>query len=237
MHKDTLFETPITKKFEFDRTVASVFDDMIGRSVPHYREIVDLATDVALAYLSANARVYDLGCSTATTLLELARKAPFPLELIGIDNSEAMLEQARRKAEAFDTPITLINGDVTSLAIDNAQVIISLFTLQFIRPMERQKVIDAVWHALRPGGIFLFAEKVITENKRLDTLMIELYHTFKHHQGYSRTQIMQKREALENVLVPYTVRENETMVRNAGFSAFETLLKFNNFALFVAVKE
>lgn len=36
--KDELFKEKLTKQFEFDKSVASVFDDMINRSVPFYRE-------------------------------------------------------------------------------------------------------------------------------------------------------------------------------------------------------
>ena len=34
--KDEIFKQPILKQFEFDENVASVFDDMISRSVPFY---------------------------------------------------------------------------------------------------------------------------------------------------------------------------------------------------------
>ena len=34
--RDEIFKEPISKQFEFDDFVASVFDDMISRSVPFY---------------------------------------------------------------------------------------------------------------------------------------------------------------------------------------------------------
>lgn len=236
MTKDTLFNTPITKKFEFDHTVASVFDDMINRSVPYYRQMIEMTAHIATRYLQPHDRVYDLGCSTATTLIELARTCEAPLDLVGYDNSGAMLEQAKLKAQAFDTPITLIEGDILQATFENASVMISLFTLQFIRPLDRLTLITKIANGLKKGGVFIFAEKVITEDKRLDTIMIDLYHRFKEDQGYSQTQIMQKRAALENVLVPYTVAENEKMVKDAGFKHVEILFKYNNFALFVAIR-
>jgi len=45
--KDKLFEKPIKKQFEFDEDVASVFDDMLSRSVPHYEEMLKLTTSFA----------------------------------------------------------------------------------------------------------------------------------------------------------------------------------------------
>lgn len=36
--KDEIFKQKVQKQFEFDEKVASVFDDMISRSVPFYKE-------------------------------------------------------------------------------------------------------------------------------------------------------------------------------------------------------
>ena len=43
--KDELFKEKLTKQFEFDKSVASVFDDMINRSVPFYRENLERKFD------------------------------------------------------------------------------------------------------------------------------------------------------------------------------------------------
>jgi threonine dehydratase len=70
--KDKIFEKPITKQFEFDEDVASVFDDMLSRSVPFYNEMLNLTTSFALKYTKKDSTVYDLGCSTASTLINIA---------------------------------------------------------------------------------------------------------------------------------------------------------------------
>jgi tRNA (cmo5U34)-methyltransferase len=50
-------------------------------------------------------------------------------------------------------------------------------------------------------------------------------------------EISQKREALENVLIPYKLSENNLMLREAGFSHVEVFFKWYNFAGMVAVKK
>ena len=40
--KDELFKQNPKKQFEFDASVASVFDDMIERSVPFYKENLEI---------------------------------------------------------------------------------------------------------------------------------------------------------------------------------------------------
>ncbi len=73
---DKVFEKSITKQFEFDEEVASVFDDMLNRSVPFYKEMQRLTINFALNFLEEDDKVYDLGCSTASTLIELSKHSP-----------------------------------------------------------------------------------------------------------------------------------------------------------------
>jgi tRNA (cmo5U34)-methyltransferase len=236
MNKDKVFEKPIVKQFEFDEEVASVFDDMLDRSVPYYKQSLDLTISFALKYLNSNDRVYDLGCSTASTLISLAQNSNQELDLIGIDNSEAMLKRAKRKTNAFGLDIDFICDDIFNVNFDKSKVIISNYTLQFIRPLEREKLIKKIYDSLEDGGVFIFSEKVILDDKILNKHCIDEYYAFKKTQGYSEFEISQKREALENVLIPYSEDENKTMIKNAGFKICETVFKWVNFATFIAVK-
>lgn len=234
--EDRVFSKPIEKQFEFDEQIAAVFDDMLKRSVPFYEEAMALTKRFALAYLKPAGRLYDLGCSTAGTLLNIERGLATEAELIGIDNAPSMLEQAARKLRVFESAIILVESDIMTYEYKPADVFISNYTLQFIRPLERETLVAKVHGALNDDGVFIFSEKVVCEDKRLDKLLIDNYYAFKKAQGYSEYEIMQKREALENVLIPYTEAENKTMVRRCGFSHIETLFRWGNFATFIALK-
>ena len=234
---DKVFEKAINKQFEFDEEVASVFDDMLNRSVPFYKEMQRLTINFGLKFLEEEDRVYDLGCSTASTLIELAKHSPFKLKLIGVDNSEAMLARAQKKCKAFGVDIELINDDLHNISYENAKLIISNYTLQFIRPLQREKLVKKIYNNLQKNGVFIFSEKVISSDKILGKQSIDEYYEFKKAQGYSEFEISQKREALENVLIPYTEEENKKMILDAGFTYCETLFKWVNFATFIAIKK
>ncbi|MEA2017910.1 MAG: carboxy-S-adenosyl-L-methionine synthase CmoA [Campylobacterota bacterium] len=234
--KDNIFEKPIRKQFEFDEDVAIVFDDMLSRSVPHYNEMLNLTTSFALKYLDKNSRVYDLGCSTATTLINIANQSDKKLNLIGIDTSEAMLNQAKHKSKAFGIDIEFIQNDIFDVELKSSNVIISNYTLQFIRPLQREKLIKKIYDSLDKGSVFIFSEKVITDDKILNKQFIDEYYYFKKKQGYSEFEIAQKREALENVLIPYSYEENKKMIIDAGFKHFDCIFKWINFATFIAIK-
>lgn len=238
MKTDTLFTKPISKQFEFDADVAAVFDDMLLRSVPYYKESQALTRRFALNALSQGGIVYDLGCSTASLLLEIERSLEnkTSVRLIGIDNSEAMIQHARKKIEAYGSGIELYEGDILSFSYEKAHVIISNYTLQFIRPMVRDTLVKTISDALHPGGVFIFSEKVVCEDPKLNKELIDCYYDFKKVQGYSEYEIVQKREALENVLIPYTMNENIQMAKNSGFKTCEVLFRWANFATFIAIK-
>jgi len=234
--KDNIFEKPIKKQFEFDEDVASVFDDMLSRSVPHYEDMLNLTTSFALKYVKENSTIYDLGCSTATTLINIAKNSNNNLDLVGIDTSNAMLDRAKHKANAYGIDIEFIEDDIFNVDFKTSNVIISNYTLQFIRPMQREQLIKKIYDSLEEGSVFIFSEKVITDNKILNKQFIDEYYDFKKTQGYSEFEISQKREALENVLIPYSYEENKKMILDAGFTNFDCLFKWINFATFIAIK-
>lgn len=233
---DKVFTKPIKKQFEFDEEVAAVFDDMLERSVPFYKESQKLTLFFALKQLQDGGVVYDLGCSTATLLIALSKKIKKSATLIGLDNSEAMLEIARKKCEAFGVEIELKNADILEYDYSQADLFISNYTLQFVRPLIREELVKKVASSLKKDGIFIFSEKVISHHSKLNKELIECYYDFKKEQGYSEYEIVQKREALENVLVPYSEEENIKMAKNCGFSHCEVVFRWANFATFIALK-
>jgi len=235
--KDEVFKNKIKKQFEFDEEVASVFDDMLGRSVPYYKEVLELTTAFALKYAKENSNIYDLGCSTASTLINISKKSDLKLNLIGIDDSDAMLKRALQKAHAYGIEIDLINDDIFNVDFKSSSVIISNYTLQFIRPLQREKLIKKIFDSLESGGVFIFSEKVISEDNLLNKQFIDEYYSFKKEQGYSEFEISQKRESLENILIPYTYEENKKMIIDAGFKHFDCIFKWINFSTFIAIKE
>lgn len=234
---DKVFAKPIKKQFEFDEEVAAVFDDMLARSVPFYKESQKITEFFALKNLKEDGTLYDLGCSTATLLLNIHRKLQTKATLVGLDNSEAMLERARSKCHVFGAnDIVLEFADILEYDYKEADVFVSNYTLQFIRPLVREELVKKIASSLNKDGVFIFSEKVISHHSKLNKDLIECYYDFKKEQGYSEYEIMQKREALENVLVPYSEEENIKMAKNCGFSHCEVVFRWANFATFIAVK-
>ncbi|HIQ47783.1 MAG TPA: carboxy-S-adenosyl-L-methionine synthase CmoA [Sulfurovum sp.] len=234
--KDKVFDKPIEKKFEFDEAVASVFDDMLSRSVPFYDEVRNLIISLILAEEREGMKVLDLGSSTAKFLLDLHSKMTSTMKLKGLDNSQAMLDRAEQKCQAFGANIELALADMLTYPYAEEDVIVANYTLQFIRPMQRMELMKQLYQGLNDEGMFIFSEKVVFEDKKLDKDLIDIYYAYKKEQGYSDYEIAQKREALENVLIPFTIEENIQMCKDAGFTKITTVFQWANFVTFVVKK-
>ncbi|MCW0223966.1 carboxy-S-adenosyl-L-methionine synthase CmoA [Campylobacter lari] len=233
--KDEIFKKPLEKQFEFDANVASVFDDMVARSVPFYAQNLKLITQLITHFAPQNAKICDLGCSTASLLLALFEKRK-DLQLSGVDNAKAMLDIARNKTSAFGARVDFYEQNLDEFSFFKNDVFVATYTMQFIRPPKRQEIIDNIYQNLNDGGIFIMSEKILYEDVKISKKMIEIYENYKQDQGYSKLEIATKREALENILIPYTQNENINMLKNSGFKIIESVFKWVNFETFVAFK-
>ncbi len=241
MNKDKVFSDAdkAVADFEFNKSVATVFEDMLERSVPSYNEIQQMIVDLTNDFAVNNTNVYDLGCSTGTTLVNIDKELAENISFVGIDNSDEMLKQCRANLEkaGVKRKITLENQDLNSeIELENASVVIFSLTLQFLRPLNREKIIRAIYNQLPKNGAVIVVEKILTENSMFNRLFIKHYYKFKETNGYSSTEISKKREALENVLVPYKLSENKELFLSSGFKHVETFFRWYNFSGFIAIK-
>jgi tRNA (cmo5U34)-methyltransferase len=244
VNRDSIFDDdrPRGSDFTFDAEVAAVFDNMVSRSVPFYAEQQRMIVEVVERYWRPGSDIYDLGCATGTTLINLGRVLEGPGRLIGYDNSEAMVRQARGAvaAEGLNNRIELRLGDLEedprALVLDGAGIVLLCWTLQFVRPLQREALIRRIHESLADGGVLIVTEKVLSNAPGLDRDFIDFYYAFKTRTGYSQTEIHKKRMALENVLVPYRIDENKEMFRRNGFRAVDSFFQWFNFVGFLCVK-
>ena len=238
---DRLFTQEGTEStdFTFDNRTATVFDDMVGRSVPFYDEIQRMICEMAADMAEPGTTLYDLGCATGTTLLALDETVDPSVRFVGIDNSAEMLAKAQAKMQAREItrPYKFLEADLHDLGgFDQSSVIVMVLTLMFIRPMRRQRFIESLYQSLKPGGCLLLVEKLTMADSTLNRLFIDYYYNMKRRHKYSEMEIARKRESLENVLIPYRYEENVKMLEDAGFRSVEQFFRWYNFGGLIAIK-
>ena len=238
--KDRLYQADtVPEDFDFNERVVEVFDDMLDRSIPCYKNVIAETSRLLAAHLQPGDTVCDLGCATGTALLYFAKVlADHQLRFLGIDNSPAMLAKARLKSEFYvsDELVSFQQADINDIDHQGIGAFVLNYTLQFIRPVVRPSLIQRLFDNLRPGGLLIMSEKTVLEDKKLNRTFIDIHHDFKREQGYSDLEIARKREALENILIPFTRQENSELLTKAGFSPVTTFFQWFNFSSFVAIK-
>lgn len=242
MSKDQVFKEEIEQAsdFKFGANVANVFDDMVNRSVPYYGEIQRMMAELAADHAREGSDVYDLGCSTGTTLIGMDTMVSPKIRFVGIDDSQEMLDKCKLKLMeiGFSRDYELRCADLSQgVKVTNASVVVLCLTLQFVRPIYREQLIKNIYDGLNSGGVLILVEKILAEESNFNRDFIKYYYNYKRRNNYSELEISQKREALENVLIPYKLSEDIALLRDRGFINCEVFFKWYNFAGIIAVKK
>ncbi len=241
MSKDTIFSAPIEKlgDFTFDESVAEVFPDMIQRSVPGYSNIITAIGMLAQRFVTEGSQVYDLGCSRGAGILSIRRNLQTnQVKIIGVDNSQPMVERCRSHINAYhsEVPVEILCDDIRHIEIKNASMVVLNFTLQFLPRADRLELLTKIYQGLNPNGILVLSEKFTFENQVMNELLIDLHHTFKRANGYSELEVSQKRTALENVMLTDSIETHKERLKQAGFSQIELWFQCFNFGSMIAIK-
>ena len=226
------------KPFVFDEAVVQVFDDMVSRSVPLYKEVMISATQWTLGYVQPDTAIVDVGCSTGTFLELVGRLLAQSITLIGLDNSEPMLQQAAQKLKSVEQnhQVQLVQTPAEHYDFANCSVVVMNYTLQFLPLKQRRSLLKKIYEGLTPGGLLFLSDKVMSPWPELQEAMTQHYERFKAKNGYAKREIERKKEALENVLIPLTEEQLRTMLQKSGFERIDSLIKHHNFMTFVAIK-
>ena len=245
MNEDKLFtERDGSAPFRFDGSVASVFPDMLKRSIPGYTATIEAIGSLAARFVVPGTRCYDLGCSLGAASIAIRQGAgSSKAEIVAIDNSPAMIERCRAvvademaRDPASASEIRPELGDVLESEIDNASMVVLNYTLQFLSMDERDALIRRIHAGLNPNGLLVLSEKVVDENPAMEELLIDLHHEHKRRNHYSELEISRKRSALENVLVPEKVSAHRARLQAAGFADIAVWLRYFNFVSIIAIK-
>lgn len=225
--------------FEFSDKVVRVFPDMIERSVPGYRQLLELTPLMVARAVQPDTHIYDLGCSLGAATLAARRAVQVQgVKIIAVDKAPDMVTRCREiiAADNSRVPVDIIEGDACQVPIHKASVVMMYFTLQFIPAEQRDGLIARIAEGMVPGGVLLLAEKLAFEPDSTQQWLDTHHHDFKRSQGYSDLEIARKRQALENVLIPETRDDHHRRLKQAGFSEVIDWFQCFNFTAMAGVR-
>lgn len=224
--------------WQFDASVSECFEDMISRSIPQYEMMRKAVTQIGSQFIEGveGGLVIDLGCSRGGAIQSMVNRSP-DCKYVGVEVSEPMIELARK--QFADNPnVEIRQADICHQYPSevNVSLVLANLTIQFTPIEYRQGIIQNIYNSLKPGGAFIFVEKILGESSRIDNIFVAQYLKFKADSGYSQDSINRKKLSLEGVLVPVTDRWNQDLLRDAGFRDIGCFWRFLNFAGWIAIK-
>jgi tRNA (cmo5U34)-methyltransferase len=221
--------------FAFNKDVVAVFPDMIRRSVPGYETIIPMTGLIAARHLGDEGTAYDLGCSLgASTLAILQQSKAAKIHVVGIDNSSAMIEEARQ--QITDSRASFECADLLSTPVQDAKVVVLNFVAQFLEPQERLALFTRLQAEMHPDGLLIVSEKVRNMDDTMQSVFDETHLNWKRANGYSDLEVSQKRQALENVMKVDTEEMQLQRFQEAGFNVAKKWFRCLNWASFLVYK-
>ena len=216
--------------------ISENFEDHARRSIPLYDTGHDLVLKYSDFFCINNQTIIDIGCSTGLLLNKLAKRhvSKVDLKFIGIEAIEDMAEFASKAIS--DQRVSIINDRVESLNFDKSNLIISYYTMQFISPSIRQKVLDSIYQRLEWGGAFILFEKVRACDARFQDYANQTYMDFKIDNKFNEDEIINKSRSLKGVMEPFSTQGNLDMMSRAGFKDVISIFKWVCFEGFLAIK-
>lgn len=219
----------------FEGDICHTFDDHVAKSVPLYNEGHQIIVWLARYFLSENSICYDIGSSTGVLIEKLNKQIKKDINYIGIEPSKGMYDYATSKFKNL-TNINFINSDILEINLEKNDLVISYFTLQFIKQVNRQDVVNKIYNSLNVGGAFILYEKTRDNNPKFNDILAQLYIDFKTSNGYSDEEILAKQRSLIGVMDPNTVEDNYKLLQNSGFTRIVRLSKYLQFEGLMAFK-
>jgi ubiquinone/menaquinone biosynthesis C-methylase UbiE len=174
-------------------------------------------------------RILELGCGTGlltAAILTIKREG---VRLLAVDNEPTMLKQAERNLAEFVERgmLTLEARDALSslaaAAPHSYDIVAAAYTLHNFEKNYRQKVFQAIRRVLKPGGLFLNADRYALDNVREHTegTQREVTHYFKVFGELQRYDLLEKWivHLVNDESPDHIMREDETLkaLRRIGF--------------------
>ncbi|MFD1148379.1 class I SAM-dependent methyltransferase [Saccharothrix hoggarensis] len=136
------------------------YDLLVGANPGYHRELRRSATALALPDDGAGRRLLDLGCGTGASTAAVLAVAP-RAEIVGVDASRGMLDQARRKA--WPENVSFVHARVEDLVAEGP--FDGIFAAYLIRNLgDPDPVLATVRGLLEPGGRFVAHEYSVRDS-------------------------------------------------------------------------
>jgi tRNA (cmo5U34)-methyltransferase len=206
----------------FDFSKVENFDDHITQSIPMLHELDVILNRIMFDFAQAGTAVIDVGCSTGRLLRAIDKRDD--VWYVGVDRD--------MKPEPC-ADVEFITGDVLQAQLYSASVMVAVFTAQFMSYRDRAQFFEMCHDNLVGGGVLLVAEKLHSNDRRLDNSLSAQLMTFKRA-TFTDREIVDKAVALAPVMHQQT--EAGLMDELHMFRSVDPIWRWGNFGCYAAIK-
>lgn len=139
---------------DFD-AIADVYEELVAWA-PYHNWVADLQQRLRRHGLRADHRILDAACGTGLSAIPWAERG---YDVVGVDRSEPMLRQARRKVAGRNLPVSFVSGDLLALETPGpfGLAVCMHSGLDYILDLRRlARAFGSLRGRLSPGGLLAF---------------------------------------------------------------------------------
>lgn len=219
------------------------FDEHIDKSIRGYADLLDDVISLSRYFVEEGTNIYDIGCSTGKLtqrMLEANQDFCWAANYIGVEVADGFTEDMQKRHAHINSEypwaaVDLRHEDVRDTEFENASLITSIFTLQFMSKNDRRHTIQRIYDGLNEGGAFIFAEKTVCQSANFQDMLTFNFYDYKR-KHFGTEDIMDKERTLRNMLKPNTWNEIVNMLKCAGFNDVQSFWQNHTFVGAMAIK-
>lgn len=206
---------------KFDFNTIQDFDEHILKSIPNYDVLISSIKSVSEYFFVDETNIYDLGCSTGNLLKSINGN----YYKIGYDIASLLPNEYGFYPQD-------LNGDFN---LENACVVYSIFTMQFLKPSNRLKYLKQIYDGLNKGGALIICEKVYQEHGKIQEIISFSHYDYKLNH-FTSDEIIKKERDLRFIMKPCLNQELSQIIKQAGFTMVSDFWQMFNFKGIIAIK-
>lgn len=187
------------------------------RKVPGFADLQRMATLLLEEQAPHDARILVLGAGGGLELKVFATAHP-EWRLDGVDPSSEMLSLAEQTLGSLSAQVTLQQGYIHQASEGPFDGATCLLTLHFLPTEERRQTLAQLHRRLKRGAPFVVAHMSFPQGDGERSQWLSRYTTFAVSSGLDADKAKGAAQAIDKHLNILTPEQDETMLREAGFS-------------------
>jgi len=205
------------------------YDQSILRLVPHYHEQHEVMLQLLPFERTSPLNILDLGCGTGVLSRVMARAFP-KATIVSLDLSANMVETCKRNLAVYPDRTVQRVADFGKDDIGSGfDLVVSGLAIHHLNDAGKQELYRKIFHALKPGGMFLNREIVIGSTPALTKCYETWWRQFVKANG--ETDEAWFRAYFDEDL-PASVEDQLEWLKQAGFTDVGCHWRYVSFAIF-----